>query len=184
MRRERSTPRPGWRQIIAKQGMCFDTPALGADERRRPYWDESVHYVFDMDGVLAIEASVEVLHSMCLDAVEQVVLTERYRDFGLPEWSWPHIEKSWRRSDPHLYGRFDLRYDGRRPPVLLEYNADTPTSLLEASILQWYWKTDVFPERRPVELAARETGGAVEGNPGSVARQRNPLHVVVRGHQR
>lgn len=145
MRRERSSPRAGWEQIVADQGMCFGTPARDATGADRPYWDESVHYVFDMDEVLSIEASVEVLHSMSLEAVEHVVLTERYRDFGLPEWSWEHIEKSWRRSDPHLYGRFDLRYDGRRPPVLLEYNADTPTTLLEAAILQWHWKTDVYP---------------------------------------
>lgn len=145
MRRERSSPRAGWEQIVADQGMCFGTPARDATGADRPYWDESVHYVFDMDEVLSIEASVEVLHSMCLEAVEHVVLTERYRDFGLPVWSWEHIEKSWRRSDPHLYGRFDLRYDGRRPPVLLEYNADTPTTLLEAAILQWHWKTDVYP---------------------------------------
>jgi glutathionylspermidine synthase len=145
MRREHSSPRPGWERIVAEQGMCFGTPARDSAGADRPYWDESVHYVFDMDEVLSLEASVEVLHSMCLDAVEHVVLAERYRDFGLPEWTWEHIEKSWRRSDPHLYGRFDLRYDGRRPPVLLEYNADTPTSLLEAAILQWHWKTDVFP---------------------------------------
>lgn len=146
MRRERSSPRAGWEQIVADQGMCFGTPARDATGADRPYWDESVNYVFDMDEVLSIEASVEVLHSMCLEAVEHVVLTGRYRDFGLPEWSWEHIEKSWRRSDPHLYGRFDLRYDGRRPPVLLEYNADTPTTLLEAAILQWHWKTDVYPD--------------------------------------
>ena len=125
--------------------MCFGTPARDASGADRNYWDESVHYVFDMDEVLSLEAQVEVLHSMCLEAVEQVVQTERYRDFGLPEWTWPHIERSWRRADPHLYGRFDLRYDGLRPPTLLEYNADTPTTLLEASILQWHWKTDVFP---------------------------------------
>lgn len=146
MRRQRSSPRAGWEQIVADQGMCYGTPARDATGADRPYWDESVHYVFDMDEVLSIEASVEVLHSMCLEAVENVVLTGRYRDFGLPEWSWEHIEKSWRRSDPHLYGRFDLRYDGRRPPVLLEYNADTPTTLLEAAILQWHWKTDVYPQ--------------------------------------
>jgi glutathionylspermidine synthase len=145
MRRVRSSPRPGWERIVAEQGMCFGTPAQDATGADRPYWDESVHYVFDMDEVLSLEASVEVLHSMCLDAVEHVVLLGRYRDFGLPEWTWEHIEKSWRRSDPHLYGRFDLRYDGRKPPVLLEYNADTPTSLLEAAVLQWHWKTDVFP---------------------------------------
>ncbi|WP_078282156.1 glutathionylspermidine synthase family protein [Mycobacteroides franklinii] len=146
MRREHARPRPGWEQTVASQGMCYGTPARMADGSDRPYWDESVHYVFDMDEVLSLEATVEVLHSMCLEAVEQVVLLGRYRDFGLPEWAWEHVEKSWRRNDPHLYGRFDLRYDGQRPPVLLEYNADTPTSLLEASILQWYWKTEVFPE--------------------------------------
>lgn len=146
MRREYARPRPGWEQTVAAQGMCYGTPARMADGSDRPYWDESVHYVFDMDEVLSLEATVEVLHSMCLEAVEQVVLLGRYREFGLPEWSWEHIEKSWRRNDPHLYGRFDLRYDGQRPPVLLEYNADTPTSLLEAAILQWHWKTDVFPD--------------------------------------
>lgn len=145
MRREHHRPRRGWEQTVADQGLCFGIPARYADGSPRPYWDESVHYVFEMDEVLSMEASVEVLHSMCLEAVEQVILTERYRDFGLPEWTWEHIEKSWRRSDPYLYGRFDLRYDGSRPPVLLEYNADTPTSLLEAAILQWHWKTDVFP---------------------------------------
>ena len=120
MRREHHRPRPGWQQIVADQGLCFGSPARDATGASRPYWDESVHYVFDMDEVLSLEASVEVLHSMCLQAVEQVVLTARYRDFGLPEWSWAHIEASWRRTDPYLYGRFDLRYDGRRPPVLLE----------------------------------------------------------------
>ena len=124
----------------------FGAPATAADGSQRPYWDESVHYVFDMDEILSMEADVELLHSMCLEAVDNVVLTERYRDFGIPEWTWPHIAESWRRHDPHIYGRFDLRYDGSSPVKLLEYNADTPTSLLEASILQWHWKTDVFPD--------------------------------------
>ena len=38
------------------------------------------------------------------------------------------------------------RYDGARPPKLLEYNADTPTSLLEAAVIQWHWMQDVFPK--------------------------------------
>ena len=32
-------------------------------------------------------------------------------------------------------------------PKLLEYNADTPTSLLEAAVVQWYWLQDTFPGR-------------------------------------
>jgi glutathionylspermidine synthase len=79
--------------------------------------------------------------------VDNVITTERFRDFAIPEWVWPHITDSWRRRDPHVYGRFDLRYDGSGPAKLLEYNADTPTSLLEAAVVQWYWLQDLFPKR-------------------------------------
>ena len=147
MRREQGTPRPGWEKTVAEQGLAFGTPGRDASGAARPYWDESVHYVFDMDEVLALEADVEVLHSMCLDAVDHVVTTERFADFGLPEWCWEQVAASWRRHDPHVYGRFDLRYDGSGPAKLLEYNADTPTSLLEASILQWNWLQDTHADQ-------------------------------------
>lgn len=124
----------------------FGAPARGVAGVERPYWDESAHYVFEMSDILSLEADVELLHSMCLEAVDNVVLTERYRDFGIQEWIWPKIAESWKRRDPHVYGRFDLRYDGSGPAKMLEYNADTPTSLLEAAVLQWYWKTEVFPD--------------------------------------
>lgn len=146
MYRDRREPRRDWQRIVEEQGLVYGTPARDASGRMRPYWDESVHYVFDMDEVLSLEADVELLHSMCLEAVDNVVTTEGYRRFGIPEWVWPHIAESWKRQDPHVYGRFDLRYDGKSPAKLLEYNADTPTTLLEASLLQWHWKTDVFPD--------------------------------------
>jgi glutathionylspermidine synthase len=144
--RETSRPLRDWQDKVESQGLVFGTPARDGAGGSRPYWDESVHYVFDMDEVLSIEADVELLHSMCLDAVDTVVLTERYKEFGIPEWVWPGIAESWKRRDPHVYGRFDLRYDGSGPAKLLEYNADTPTSLLEAAVVQWYWKTEVFPD--------------------------------------
>ncbi|MFB9906454.1 glutathionylspermidine synthase family protein [Allokutzneria oryzae] len=142
MHRESSEPRADWERKVADQGLVFGSPAAGPGGVQRPYWDESVNYVFSLDEVLALEADVELLHSMCLDAVDNVVTTERYRDFGLPEWVWPAIADSWKRGDPHLYGRFDLRYDGSGPAKMLEYNADTPTSLLEAAVVQWHWLTD------------------------------------------
>lgn len=146
MHRERSAPRANWRSTVEAQGLVFGTPARDGTGSARPYWDESVHYVLPMAEVLSVEADVELLHSMCLEAVDHVVTVQRYADFGIPEWVWPHIAESWRRQDPHLYGRFDLRYDGGGPAKLLEYNADTPTSLLEAAVLQWHWKTEVFPD--------------------------------------
>jgi len=62
-----------------------------------------------------------------------------------PAWG-EYIERVWRRSDPTICGRFDLAYDGNGPPKLLEYNADTPTSLYEAAVVQWYWLKDVKPD--------------------------------------
>ncbi|CAM3748298.1 glutathionylspermidine synthase family protein [Smaragdicoccus niigatensis] len=146
MRRKRSQPRPGWQTTIIEQGLVYGVPARDADGLPRPYWDESVHYEFEMDEILALEADVELLHIMCKNAVEHVITTERFKDFGLPEWSWGPIAESWKRGDPHIYGRFDLRYDARSPAKLLEYNADTPTSLVEASIIQWHWLTDTHPD--------------------------------------
>src|SRR5207244_3190144 len=46
----------------------------------------------------------------------------------------------------HRYGRFDFLYDGAGPPKLLEFNADTPTGLLEAAVIQWFWLEEVAPE--------------------------------------
>jgi glutathionylspermidine synthase len=37
-------------------------------------------------------------------------------------------------------------YDGQGSPKLLEFNADTPTALVEAAVVQWYWKEDCFKE--------------------------------------
>ena len=54
----------------------------------------------------------------------------------------PAIEWAWENEPPALYGRFDLSWAGVRSghaPKLLEYNADTPTSLLEAAVIQWSW---------------------------------------------
>ena len=146
MERRTGAPRAGWHKTVTEQGLVYDAPGRGQGGAERPYWDESVHYVFAMDEILALEADVELLHSMCLEAVDHVVTTERFRDFALPEWSWEAVAASWKRHDPHIYGRFDLRYDGRGPCKMLEYNADTPTTLLEASILQWYWLKDLHPD--------------------------------------
>lgn len=145
--RRRTTPRrPDWQRRVEELGLVFGKPARAADGSDRPYWDEGVHYELPLDEVLSLEADVELLQSMCLNAVEQVVLTERYADFGIPEWVWPHVAESWKRGDPHLYGRFDLRYDGTGPAKLLEYNADTPSSLLEAAVVQWHWLTELHPD--------------------------------------
>ncbi|NWP29040.1 glutathionylspermidine synthase family protein, partial [Escherichia coli] len=53
---------------------------------------------------------------------------------------------AWEEEPPALnFGRFDLGYSGDGPPKLFEFNCDTPTSLVEAAVIQWDWKEAVFP---------------------------------------
>lgn len=82
---------------------------------------------------------------MSVAAAEHVVAKHRFAEFGIPAWAADAVARSLREQPPSLYGRFDLWYDGSWPPKLLEYNADTPTSLVEASVIQWYWLEDTRP---------------------------------------
>ena len=68
------------------------------------------------------------------------------RSFRIPASFVPFVMQSWEEDELTIYGRFDLAYDGTSPPKLLEYNADTPTALLEASVIQWYWLKDTHPD--------------------------------------
>ena len=110
-----------------------------------PYWHEEAHYVFSMDEVVRIEEATRELHALCLQAAELVIGKRRYAELAIPDHAVPLIERSWEMDAPSVYGRFDLSYDGRGEPKLLEYNADTPTSLVEAAVAQWFWLEDRFP---------------------------------------
>lgn len=111
------------------------------------YWNEGVCYKFSMDEVEVIEEATSQLHQMCLKAVEHVINNRRYAELSIPEPYWDAIADSWARKEVSLYGRFDLAYGpGCSVPKMLEYNADTPTSLLESAVAQWYWMKDVFPQ--------------------------------------
>ena len=132
MKRVRTERRPDWLSIVEEQGLVFGTPALDAAGGDRAYWDESVHYTFSMDEVLSLEADVEVVHSMCLEAVEQVVLTERFRDFAIPEWRWQPSRRRGGAATRTSTAVSTCATTAARPAKLLEYNADTPTTLLES----------------------------------------------------
>ena len=58
----------------------------------------------------------------------------------------PLIESSWEKDERSLYGRIDFSYNPSlsENPKFLEYNGDTPTGLLEAAVIQWFWLTDRF----------------------------------------
>ncbi len=138
MQRIPSTPRRYFAAKLADQGLSFH----GADG----YWKEDACYRFTGAEIETIESATAELHALCLQALDHVVATGRWAQLGIPPAYWEGIAASARRRDYSLYGRFDLAYDGRSPPKLLEYNADTPTSLLESAVCQWYWLQDCYPQ--------------------------------------
>jgi glutathionylspermidine synthase len=147
MFRHNLTPRPNWQRTVEQQGLTFHTPdqATANGQPARPYWDESACYEFTSAEVDLLEAAANELQSMCLAAAQHVIDNRRYDELEIPAEAVPLIEWAWNEEPPALYGRFDVLFDGKSSPRLLEYNADTPTSLLEAAVIQWYWLQDVFP---------------------------------------
>jgi len=147
MERHTIEPRPGWQQTVEAQGLIYPLTRY-PDDSLRPYWDESAYYSFTLPEVEALEEVVEELHGMCLAAAAHLVDQNRFADLGIDDPRLAElIAESWRRRAelPSLYGRFDLHYDGSGPAKMLEYNADTPTSLVEAASPQWFWMEERFP---------------------------------------
>lgn len=104
-----------------------------------PYWQENSAYEFSLAQIDVLDDAATELHQLCLKAIDHIIERDYFHHFGIrDEWK-NFIIRSWQRQDPDLYGRFDFAYDGQQAPKLLEYNADTPTGLLEAAVLQWDW---------------------------------------------
>ena len=143
MQRIPLTPRQNWQQKVESQGLTFHTLDNGD-----PYWDESAAYQFTAAEIDTLEAAGNTLQEMCLAAAQHIIDEKRYAELDIPAAAIPAIEWAWNNEPPALYGRFDISWTGAssgHPPKLLEYNADTPTSLLEAAVIQWSWLEEVAP---------------------------------------
>ncbi len=134
MRRIQIKPRNNWQAAVEKLGFGFHSTDV-------TYWDESAYYEFTMDEVLFIEQSTAELWDMCLEAVQHVIDNNLFENFKIPQSIVENIETTWNEDYPSIYGRFDFAYKNGTLK-LLEFNADTPTSLYEAAIVQWFWLQD------------------------------------------
>ncbi|GAA4592593.1 glutathionylspermidine synthase [Actinoplanes octamycinicus] len=92
---------------------------------------------------------------------------------GVPEYTHEQIIRTWFDGDadtwthrdkdpdgrvpmqtpdfsPSVYGRFDFWYNGAgTTPKLLEFNAQTPTALVEAAVIQWHWMDQTGVSKHP-----------------------------------
>jgi len=137
MKRISISPRSNWESTVESQGLLYHTTDDGI------YWNESAYYSFSMPEITRLENATNRLQEMCLAAGQYIIDNNLFSKMGIGPLAESLIRHTWETEPPAIYGRFDLAYDGTNIK-LLEYNADTPTSLLEASVIQWYWLQDRF----------------------------------------
>lgn len=139
MKRVKLLPRKDWIEKVESLGFTFHS-------LDNLYWDESAAYEFSMAEILRLEEATNKLHAMCLEAVQLIIDRNLFYRFGIDEKNKNIIIDSWNNDHPSIYGRFDFSYNTNAPEgqhiKLLEYNADTPTSLFEAAVVQWHWLQD------------------------------------------
>lgn len=141
MKRISIEARPDWQAQCEKVGFYWHT--LATDPGVDPtYWDETKAYEFTAAEVDRIEEASTELYRLCLSAVDYAIERGLLGQLAIPVEFHELIKKSWERQDLDLYGRFDFALAPDGTPKMLEFNADTPTSLLEAAVVQWYWMED------------------------------------------
>lgn len=141
MKRQITDKREDYKKKIEKLGFVFHDN----------YWNEGTYYEITNQEMQLIEEATKECYKVACDTFD--IMASEYKrgntyifnEFGFPDSVIARIVDSWYNDDLSLYGRFDFCLkDGRLK--LYEFNADTPTSLLESSLIQWFWKEDVFPE--------------------------------------
>lgn len=108
------------------------------DEDKTSYVSDEVVAISEDEATAYYEATNELYEMFC-EAGEHVIENDLFHELNIPFNLVEIIKASWENDVHwHLYGRFDLAggIDGK-PIKLIEFNADTPTSLFETAIIQW-----------------------------------------------
>lgn len=139
MKIKQITADPHWKERIEALGYGYHT------DQDQPYWIDHYYYSINESFADQIYHATAELWSMCLKVVQHVIDNKAYDLFHIPNYVRHHIEKTWEEDVPSIYGRFDFAYDSKTNALkLLEFNADTPTSLFECGVVQWHWKQHFF----------------------------------------
>lgn len=141
MERHIVAPRADWQKKVEAQGLLWH--GAGGDG----YWNEGSYYSFTLSEIEKIEAATEEVYRLFLEAGDALARNRQLMArMGIPDHCRDAIRDAWDNEPPALnYGRFDFGYNADGEPKLFEFNCDTPTSMLEAAIIQWDWKEEVFP---------------------------------------
>ena len=108
------------------------------DSDNSSYVSDEIVVINENEANAYYEATNE-LYDMFAEAGQHVIDNDLFHDLNIPFNLVEMIKESWENDVHwHLYSRFDLAggIDGK-PIKLIEFNADTPTSLFETAIIQW-----------------------------------------------
>jgi glutathionylspermidine synthase len=148
--------RPDFMTQVRNEGLAY-VETVDPEGNTFSYWREGEFLKLTDAETRIIAYAAERLFQMFINASQHVIDQQDpalYARFGIPEWAIPVIEETWKdpgdpgarldRYYPMMYGRFDfcLVRDvfGKVVGVkLLEYNADTPTGMVETAMTQWNW---------------------------------------------
>ncbi len=130
MQRIPITPRIDLRAKLEQSGFLF----------HQEYYTETWAYSFSALEIERLETATAEIYRMCCAVVREVITKDLFAEFFIPPRYAVLIRQSWNQDFCSFYGRLDLAVSDDCSDVrLLEFNADTPTSLLEASVIQWQW---------------------------------------------
>lgn len=132
-----------WKQRVENIGFGFHT-----DENNQTYWVEDYYFSITAQEADNIFDATNKLWEMCLHAVDHVISQKKLDLFKIPEFIQPYLVESWENDSPSIYGRFDFAFDKNKQLKLLEFNADTPTSLFECGVVQWLWMENYFQDTK------------------------------------
>ena len=108
------------------------------DSDNSSYISDEIVVISEDEANAYYEATNE-LYDMFAQAGQYVIDNDLFHELNIPFNLVEIIKESWENEVHwHLYSRFDLAggIDGK-PIKLIEFNADTPTSLFETAIIQW-----------------------------------------------
>ncbi|KAK7908149.1 glutathionylspermidine synthase [Apiospora marii] len=149
MRRIQVEKRPNATRLVQSQGLVYGNEPSAADGED-PYWPDNRYYSFTSAEIALLETAGQDVFAMCCEAADYLVAHPDIvtAKLAIPAFCLKQIAASWAREPAwgSVYGRFDVCFGGLdhpdpslRVPKFYEFNADTPTSLVEAAAVQWQW---------------------------------------------
>ncbi|WP_428026681.1 glutathionylspermidine synthase family protein [Arcobacter sp.] len=108
------------------------------DQDNTSYIADELVQITEEEANAYYEATNE-LYDMFCEAGDYIIDNNLFHEINIPFNLVNLIKESWENDVHwHLYSRFDLAGGINGKPIkLLEFNADTPTSLFETAIIQW-----------------------------------------------